>query len=146
MLIILVSVLFPVITEENREEINDIASVNHNTYVKLIFRVNGFPFFLILQLFNSIYLALKYFSFDFLTHHTSLTNNTQKFLTIVALPFRFSGGKGLGCCFFLATRVTIFPSFIPCKQAAVFTQTHHNMLILKSRFSKHFKWEIRSQV
>lgn len=45
MFIILVPLLFPVITEGNRTEIilNDLASLNYNSSVKLIFRVTFSP-------------------------------------------------------------------------------------------------------
>ena len=45
MFLMLVPLLFPVITEGNKKEIilNYLASLNFNSSVKLIFRVNDFP-------------------------------------------------------------------------------------------------------
>lgn len=98
MFIVLASLLFPVITEGNKKEIilNYLASFNDNSSVKLI-RVNDFPYSLKWQLLSSIYLAWKYFSFDFLIQHTSLANDiSQVFNHWVAWTFQFSGEKGMG--------------------------------------------------
>lgn len=40
----------------------------------------------------------------------------------------------------------LFQSSTFCKQTAVLLQKHHNILILKSRLSKHNRWETRRQV
>ena len=115
--------------------------------MKLIFRVNDFPYSIVWQFSNAIYLAWKHFSFDFLMQHTSLANDTSHmFNHWVAWTFRSSGDKGMGHWGSLVTAASIFQSSTACTQAAVFTQTHHTTLILKSRFSKHQRWETRRQV
>lgn len=113
--------------------------------MKLIFSANDILRSLIRELLNCTYLALN-FLVDLLIKDRSIINDVLR-VCICWLARQLSGDKGMRCRVFLARRaIVFFQSSTSCKQAVVLIQTHHNMLILKSRFSKHNRWETRRQV
>lgn len=76
---------------------------------------------------------------------------------ILATFYKHLSSDCLGCFSFLGTKVQgvefswqagsqLFQSSTLCKQTAVLLQKHHNVLILKPRFSKHNRWETRRRV